>query len=466
MLEFKVIVLAAGRGSRFLELTDRKPKCLLPIGNHPMVYYPLKLIENSGFKEVFLIILENAESEVQSALENTDLSININFVTIPCNVDWGTADSLRYTLSRFTDNVEQCDFIVVSCDLLSTVNIKSVLNFHRKNDASFTALYFQSLKDCATFTVPGTKMKSKQELDVVVIDPRTSRLVFVASASDFEDELPLKRALLYKHGHVRIYTKLLDAHFFILKKWLITYLTYDKNLSTVKGELLPFALKMQMSCENKLPSNSDSSIDVTPVKSQADKKNSDFFCLAKNVENNMAARCMSSFNDHSGDLNAVYLNDSVRCYGLIVENEFGIRTNNLHEFYRANKLILQYWERLVDSHVNRISPESVIESNQLDKETCFIGPLTCISPKTSVSFSTFGRGCTVEPKTKIVNCIVMNNVRIKEGCSLSNCIICDDVIIETNCVLKDCLIGGQYIVSSHSSYTNEILAEIVNLMEV
>lgn len=50
MLEFKVIVLAAGRGSRFLELTDRKPKCLLPIGNHPMVYYPLKLIENSGFK--------------------------------------------------------------------------------------------------------------------------------------------------------------------------------------------------------------------------------------------------------------------------------------------------------------------------------------------------------------------------------------------------------------------------------
>lgn len=53
-MEFKVIVLAAGRGSRFLELTDRKPKCLLPIGNHPMVYYPLKLIENSGFKGKFI----------------------------------------------------------------------------------------------------------------------------------------------------------------------------------------------------------------------------------------------------------------------------------------------------------------------------------------------------------------------------------------------------------------------------
>lgn len=52
--------------------------------------------------EVFLIILESVESEVQSALEKTDLSINVNIVTIPCDVDWGTADSLRHTASRFT----------------------------------------------------------------------------------------------------------------------------------------------------------------------------------------------------------------------------------------------------------------------------------------------------------------------------------------------------------------------------
>lgn len=52
MLEFQVIVLAAGKGSRITELTARKPKCLLPIGNQPMVYYPLKIIEKYGFKGI------------------------------------------------------------------------------------------------------------------------------------------------------------------------------------------------------------------------------------------------------------------------------------------------------------------------------------------------------------------------------------------------------------------------------
>lgn len=50
MIEFQVIVLAAGKGSRITELTARKPKCLLPIGNRPMLYYPLKKIEESGFR--------------------------------------------------------------------------------------------------------------------------------------------------------------------------------------------------------------------------------------------------------------------------------------------------------------------------------------------------------------------------------------------------------------------------------
>lgn len=50
MIEFQVIVLAAGKGSRITELTARKPKCLLPIGNKPMVYYSLKKIEKSGFR--------------------------------------------------------------------------------------------------------------------------------------------------------------------------------------------------------------------------------------------------------------------------------------------------------------------------------------------------------------------------------------------------------------------------------
>jgi len=48
-LEFQAVVMAAGKGSRIPEMTATKPKCLLPIGNKPMIYYPLKLLEDAGF---------------------------------------------------------------------------------------------------------------------------------------------------------------------------------------------------------------------------------------------------------------------------------------------------------------------------------------------------------------------------------------------------------------------------------
>jgi NDP-sugar pyrophosphorylase family protein len=46
---FEVIILAGGKGSRLGELSSVKDKALLPIGNHPMIYYSLKLVEAAGF---------------------------------------------------------------------------------------------------------------------------------------------------------------------------------------------------------------------------------------------------------------------------------------------------------------------------------------------------------------------------------------------------------------------------------
>lgn len=47
--EFKAIVLAAGVGSRMREITNTKPKCLLPVGNLPLIWYPLSMLERAGF---------------------------------------------------------------------------------------------------------------------------------------------------------------------------------------------------------------------------------------------------------------------------------------------------------------------------------------------------------------------------------------------------------------------------------
>ena len=48
-MEFQPVVLAAGQGSRMRDLTSKCPKALLPIGNMPMMFYPIKMLKDNGF---------------------------------------------------------------------------------------------------------------------------------------------------------------------------------------------------------------------------------------------------------------------------------------------------------------------------------------------------------------------------------------------------------------------------------
>ena len=48
-MEFQAIVLAGGKGHRMNDMSVGQPKCLLPIGNKPMIYYPVRMLEKAGF---------------------------------------------------------------------------------------------------------------------------------------------------------------------------------------------------------------------------------------------------------------------------------------------------------------------------------------------------------------------------------------------------------------------------------
>lgn len=49
-MEFQAVVMAVGGGSRMTDLTSSIPKPLLPVGNKPLIWYPLNLLERVGFE--------------------------------------------------------------------------------------------------------------------------------------------------------------------------------------------------------------------------------------------------------------------------------------------------------------------------------------------------------------------------------------------------------------------------------
>ncbi|CAH2236128.1 jg15122 [Pararge aegeria aegeria] len=241
ILEFQAVVLAAGRGSRLPDVGGTVSKCLLPVGPYPVLWYSLNLLEKYGFQETMVVVLDEDKSNILNALEKCPLKIKYELIVIPSDEDWGTANSLKHLSSRVTT-----DLIVVSGDLITNVNLNEVLNLYRKHDAALTTLFFNNGPE-EWIELPGLKSKAKPDRDLVCIDKETERLVFLASASDFEENITIPRMLMKKFRTITMYSRLLDAHVYVMKNWVISYLVECDKYTSIKGELIPHIVKKQLS---------------------------------------------------------------------------------------------------------------------------------------------------------------------------------------------------------------------------
>lgn len=258
--EFQAIIMAGGRGSRFHEITGDRPKCLVPVGPYPLLYYTLKMLQEHNFVDAIVIVLESQKTEIQQAIERCPLQIKPEFLTIPSDSDFGTADALNHIHDKI-----KSDILIVSCDVITNASLYPLFNIFRQHDASVAALLLPGGAENAAI-VPGPKTKYKPERDLIGVHPKTGRLLFLASTSDYEETLKLSGHLLRKNGEVLVHSRLVDSHIYLFRKWVVDFLSESQGFSTVKGELLPYIVKKQMSRpvnygENDKPS-SELNVDV------------------------------------------------------------------------------------------------------------------------------------------------------------------------------------------------------------
>ncbi|OWR54412.1 eIF2B-gamma protein [Danaus plexippus plexippus] len=452
ILEFQAVVLAAGRGSRMPDVGGTVSKCLLPVGPYPVLWYSLNMLEKFGFQETMLVVLDEDKSNIINALEKCPLKIKYDLIVIPSEEDWGTANSLKHVSSKVNT-----DLIIVSGDLITNINLNDVLNLYRKHDAALATLFFNNGPE-EWIELPGLKTKAKPDRDLVCIDKETERLVFLASASDFEENVTIPRLLIKKFNSISMYSRLLDAHVYVMKKWVVNYVVDTDKFTSVKGELIPHIVKKQLAkpknqVERK--GTSEKNVDITK----------DIFDYAVEQGYESKIRKMSAYNDHTLGSKGVYYNDTLRCYAHIPDkNTFGIRVNTLSALYLSNSKILSKWQEITGTELlERIHPNSEVSTKQID-ENCTVGEKSCISEKTSLKSTFIGSNCTIENKVRLTNCILMNNVTVKEGCVLQDCILYTGVTVDVNCNLQYCIVGPHHVVSSSKKGNHQLFAEITDNM--
>jgi mannose-1-phosphate guanylyltransferase/phosphomannomutase len=128
----KAIVLAGGFGTRIQPLTNSIPKPMLPILNRPMMeHIIIKLRDDLGVKDIAILLYFMPDVIKDYFKDGKDFGVNISYV-LPDD-DYGTAGAVGFARD-FLDET----FIIVSGDLVTDFNFKTIYKFHEEKKSKLT----------------------------------------------------------------------------------------------------------------------------------------------------------------------------------------------------------------------------------------------------------------------------------------------------------------------------------------
>lgn len=126
----KAVILAGGKGARLAPYTTILPKPLMPIGDMPILEVMLLQMKEAGIENVVLTVGHLSELLRAFFKDGSQFGINIVYSYEQCPL--GTAGPIAL--------VEGLDetFLVSNADVLTTLNLRELIQFHREQKAIAT----------------------------------------------------------------------------------------------------------------------------------------------------------------------------------------------------------------------------------------------------------------------------------------------------------------------------------------
>lgn len=143
----KVVILAGGLGTRLAEETEIRPKPMVEIGGHPILWHILKHYAHYGFKEFCLALGYKGDVIKQYFLDYHTLSGDMSIDLVGGKVevynkevdDWGIhlIDTGQETMTggrvrRLQRWLSDGTFMVTYGDGVSNIDLGALLHFHRQ----------------------------------------------------------------------------------------------------------------------------------------------------------------------------------------------------------------------------------------------------------------------------------------------------------------------------------------------
>jgi mannose-1-phosphate guanylyltransferase len=136
----RAMMLAAGLGTRLRPLTERVPKCLLPVAGRPLLEYWQATFARDGIRDVRINVHAHAE-QVRSWVTARNAEGPVRWSVFEEPQLLGSAGTLRANLSWLE---EGGDFLAIYADNVSAVDLRALATAHAVAKADFTMALFDA----------------------------------------------------------------------------------------------------------------------------------------------------------------------------------------------------------------------------------------------------------------------------------------------------------------------------------
>jgi len=129
-LHLQGFIMAGGFGKRLMPLTETLPKPMLPVNGRPLLEHLVGRLREAGIHHVSISTHYLAKSIVEHFQDGTDFGVRIEYVDE--DQPTGTAGSLAKAA------VGDYPLLVINGDILTSVDFRAMLEFHREHAAEMT----------------------------------------------------------------------------------------------------------------------------------------------------------------------------------------------------------------------------------------------------------------------------------------------------------------------------------------
>jgi len=149
----KVVILAGGLGTRLAEETAVRPKPMVEIGGHPIIWHIMKIYAHAGFRE-FVVALGYKGEAIKDYFanfhaRNSDLFIDLKSGALDVRryrtpdwkvhlIDTGSATQTGGRILRLRDVIGDQRFLATYGDGVARIDINKIVRFHEEKGTAAT----------------------------------------------------------------------------------------------------------------------------------------------------------------------------------------------------------------------------------------------------------------------------------------------------------------------------------------